>query len=85
MSQNDTELTVRTAPLLNVLTQVVSEREHQDQKWGTAFDDKNTANDWAAYANIHLAKATSMDAPAAEQRTQVLKAATLLIAAVEAF
>lgn len=68
-----------------IIDAVVAEREYQDKKWGHAFDDKNTVNDWAAYANIYLSNATTMKATAAEQRAGVLKAATLLIAALEAF
>jgi len=67
-----------------VLDEVRAEREYQDRKWGTAFDDKNTVNDWGAYAGIYIANATTMKATPAEQRAGILKAATLLIAAIEA-
>jgi len=68
-----------------IIDAVVAEREYQDKKWGRAFDDKNTVNDWAAYANIYLSNATTMKATPTEQRAGVLKAATLLIAALQAF
>jgi hypothetical protein len=70
---------------VSVLQEVEAERTYQDSKWGHAFDDNNTVNDWAAYANIYLSNATTMKATTAEQRAGVLKAATLLVAAVESF
>ncbi len=75
-----------TAVRNKVWHEVVLERERQDLKtWGTAFDDSNTINDWAAYTNIYLARATSMKATPAEQRTGILKAAAILVAALQAF
>ena len=68
-----------------VFSQIRAERTYQDKKWGTEFDDKNTVNDWAAYANLYLAKATNMGASFDEQRSGILKAATLLVAALERF
>jgi hypothetical protein len=62
------------------------ERERQEYKtWGFTFDKANTINDWAAYANIYLGKATSIKATPVEQRVNILKAATLLIGALETF
>lgn len=71
--------------LRTIIDQLIKEREYQDQKWGVKFDDANTINDWAAYAAIHIGQAVRMDAAPDVQRTQLLKAATLLIAAVESF
>ena len=70
---------------LQVLNDIAGEREYEDRTWGSPFDDKNTVNDWSAYANIYLSDATRMKATPEEQRKGVLKAATLLVAAVEAF
>jgi len=71
--------------LETILEEIKKERSYQDFKWGTAFDNKNTVNDWATYANIYLSKATTMKATPTEQRDGILKAATLLIAAIEAY
>jgi len=80
------ELEERNVPTLEtILTEIRSERTHQDKKWGTKFDDANTINDWAAYANIYLSNATTMKASREEQREGILQAASLLIAALEAF
>jgi len=59
-----------------VLAEVLSERSYQNKTWGTAFDDKNTLNDWVAYAVIYLGQAARMKAPPDEQRKGILKAAT---------
>ncbi len=71
--------------LQTILDEVKKERDYQDFKWGHAFDDKNTVNDWATYAGIYLSNATTMKANPTEQRAGILKAATLLIAALEAY
>jgi hypothetical protein len=63
---------------MSILEDITAERAYQEKSWGTAFDDRNTLNDWVAYA-------ASMKATPAEQREGILKTATILIAAVEAF
>jgi hypothetical protein len=68
-----------------VLEEIRAEREYQDGQWGTEFDDKNTLNDWVTYVNIYMAQAAVMTATPEEQRKNMLKAATLLVAAVETF
>ena len=70
---------------IDAIEDILAERECQDKTWGRRFDDKNTINDWAAYANIYLSRATSMKATPVEQRVGVIKAATLLVGALEAF
>jgi hypothetical protein len=71
--------------LQEILDQIRAEREYQDENWGTEFDDKNTLNDWSTYVNIYMAQASVMTATSEEQRKNLLKAATLLVAAVETF
>jgi hypothetical protein len=71
--------------IASVLEKVIGEREYEDAIWGMAFDDKNTLNDWAAYAVTYLGKAVSMEATPDEQYRNVLKTATLLMASLEAF
>lgn len=41
-----------------ILRAVIAEA---DLRWGTEFDDQNTVNDWAAYVNTYVARATAME------------------------
>lgn len=66
-----------------ILKRILDEREYQDQKWGTDFDDKNTVNDWGTYINHYVAKATQMNMSADAQEQAFLKVAALAVAAVE--
>lgn len=70
-----------------ILEEIAIERGHQDLKWGTEFDDKNTINDWATYINVYLTRATNMDlvggGPA--QYRALLKVAALAVAALETY
>lgn len=69
-----------------IFEEIEKERAYQDGKWDTAFDDKNTVNDWAAYINLYASeRATKMGTENAKQRKGILKVATLAIAALETF
>jgi len=68
-----------------IVDQILAERDYQDQKWGTDFDNRNTVNDWATYTNLYLGRATSMGATKETQRLGILKAAAILVAALETF
>lgn len=68
-----------------ILNEIRAERKYQDENWGTEFDDRNTLNDWSTYVNIYMAQASAMTATPKEQRENMLKAATLLVAAIETF
>ena len=75
---------------MKIFEEIKKEREYQDSKWGSEFDDKNTINDWVAYINIYLGKAIIIDRATfkpdkKQQRTNILKVATLATAALEAF
>lgn len=69
----------------NVTEEIKAERAYQDGKWGTAFDDKNTVNDWGAYIGSYTGNATNMNATPAQQRKALVKVASLAVAAIEAF
>lgn len=71
--------------LQTILNEIRAEREYQDEQWGTDFDNSNTLNDWSTYVNIYMAQASTMTATPEQQRANMLKAATLLVAAVETF
>jgi len=61
------------------LLEIKAEIARADVMWGTEFDDKNTLNDWIAYANIYLGQAANMKASQTEQYTNLLKAAGLIV------
>lgn len=67
-----------------ILKEIKEERSYQDSKWGTEFDDRNTANDWTTYITQYASNAAfakNLD----EWRVQMLKTAALAVAALEAF
>lgn len=66
-----------------IFAEIKAEREYQNKLWGTEFDDKNTINDWSAYITRYLGQATGSENEA-EQRTQMMKVASLAVAALEA-
>jgi hypothetical protein len=68
-----------------IFEQIEAERKYQDGKWGDEFDKKNTLNDWVTYINIYAGQAAKMGNSKEEQRTQMLKVATLAVAALERF
>jgi hypothetical protein len=67
----------------DIFNEINRERDYQDGKWGTAFDDKNTINDWVTYINNYATKAAAMGNSKAEQRLQLEKVAALAVAALE--
>ena len=71
--------------LNTVLEEIRAEREYQDGEWGMEFDNRNTLNDWVTYITIYMSQAARMDVPPEDQRKNMLKAATLAVAAVESF
>lgn len=68
-----------------IFLEISNERDYQDTKWGQEFDDKNTLNDWSTYINQYLAKASKMGVSKDVQRTALLKAVTIGVAALETF
>lgn len=67
-----------------IFNEIEAERAYQDGKWGTAFDDKNTANDWAKYVADYAGGAAPLKLDVANFERKMIKAAALAIAAVEA-
>lgn len=70
------------AMMERILESIGQEVSRARSMWGTRFDQRNTLNDWAAYANIYISKATDMSASLTEQETNLRKAAGLLISAL---
>lgn len=56
---------------------VLRERERQADMWDPAFDDKNTANDWAVYIYRYLGRASN------DIESNLIKALALCVAALE--
>jgi len=72
---------------MNAYDEIKAERTHQEQKWGTAFDDRNTPYNWAAYIGQYSTRHLIGD-PAVVQvsdfRADMVKVAALAVAAIEA-
>ena len=68
-----------------IFKEVSAERDYQDSRWGTEFDEKNTLNDWWAYSNHYWARAAAMGNTKEQQRAALVKVAALATAALERF
>lgn len=66
-----------------VFSLISAEREYQNAKWGSEFDDKNTRNDWVAYISQYLGKAVTFGPDTAQFRNALTKVAALAVAALE--
>lgn len=66
-----------------IIDAIEAEREYQDSRWGTSFDDKNTANDWVAYITCYLGKAVTLPWNQEQFRKALIKVAALSVAALE--
>ena len=71
--------------LATLLEEIRQERHYQDGRWGVVFDDKNTLNDWLTYIMIYGGQAARIDSAPADQRRNLVKVATLAVAALESF
>lgn len=60
------------------------EREYQNKRWGTEFDDNNTINDWVTYITRYAGQAAFAEV-GQSQVTQLVKVAALAVAALEAY
>lgn len=67
----------------SIFVAISAERDYQDSKWGSAFDDKNTPNDWVAYIASYLGRAVTIPWNANIFREGLLKVAALCVAALE--
>lgn len=66
-----------------IFNQIDDERAYQETKWGNGFDAKNTPNDWVAYISKYLGQTVTMPFNEDTFRKQLLKVATLAVAALE--
>ena len=58
---------------------IIREREYAEEKWGAEFDDKNTLNDWVAYATMYASDAPKIGNTGEQTYGFLIKAAGLLI------
>jgi predicted RNA-binding Zn ribbon-like protein len=71
--------------ILRVLDEIRDERDYQDTRWGTEFDDKNDLDNWVRYIITYAARASNFQAPPSQQRRDLVKVAAIAVAAVQAF
>jgi len=67
----------------DVLHHISCERDRQEQLWGSAFDEKNTSNDWIAYITRYAGNAVTMSFDELVFREALIKVAALCVAALE--
>lgn len=67
----------------SILLDIQNEIIHARSCWGSDFDDKNTLNDWVIYSTQYATEATRMDIASAGVRPLLIKAAGLLVSAIE--
>lgn len=67
----------------NIFAEIEFERGYQDGRWGTEFDDKNTANDWVTYITHYATKAAPLTLDVENFEEQMMKVAALAVAAIE--
>jgi hypothetical protein len=71
-------------PRAEIFAAIEAERAYQDEKWGTAFDDKNTANDFGSYLSQYAGdRVTKMGLTPEQQRAGLIKVAAIAVAAIE--
>lgn len=69
---------------ISIYNEIENERVRQDGLWGTAFDDSNTANDWAKYVADYAGASAPLKLDILNFEHKMMQAAALCIAAIEA-
>lgn len=67
---------------MSIYEEIKAERDYQDKKWGTAFDDTNTTEQWVFYIVGYLGNLYRNRQPF---RVVMLKVAALAVASIEAY
>lgn len=70
--------------IVDFLGGIIAEYSRAERKWGTEFDDKNTANDWVHYINWYASGAAPLEFDEKHFRTNMLKIAGLCLSALKA-
>lgn len=68
-----------------IFSEVEAERQHQEQKWGNDFDDRNTPYNWSAYIGRYATRNLIGEVDPAKFRADMVKVAALAVAAIEAY
>ena len=67
-----------------ILIDISEEREYQEARWGEAFDDRNTINDWITYITSYAGSMYSFKTTDSEAlKKKFIKVAALAVAAIE--
>lgn len=67
---------------MSIYDEIKTERDYQDGKWGTLFDDKNSPDNWVFYIIGYLGNLYRERQPF---RIVMLKVAALAVASIEAY
>lgn len=70
--------------IMEIFADIYQERLRQESAWGSAFDDKNTINDWVTYICQYTTVAAGLRLTPQDSRIALLKAASIIVAALEA-
>lgn len=70
------------ATIEQISEDVTNESRQARVRWGTAFDNKNTINDWVTYVSIYTSRAAAMGVPKAEVVSNLRKAGGLIMSAL---
>jgi len=70
-----------------IFNEIDSERDYQQniKEYDDSFDDKHTIDNWCMFINKYLSKSAAQGYWGEVQRTALLKAVTIGVAALEAF
>ena len=66
-----------------IFEEIHEERVYQEERWGTEFDDRNTANDWVSYIIRYASNGCAFNMSQEDFETAMKKVATLAVAAIE--
>lgn len=66
-----------------IFRNIESELMYARSQWGVEFDDRNTLNDWVTFSSMYAHDAAKIKTPSEQVRPLLVKAAGLLISAIE--
>ena len=68
----------------DIFAMINDERDRQEQLWGIEFDNAHTMNDWVTYICRYASSSAKMGEGVEHFKAQILKTATICVAALEA-
>ncbi|KKL65224.1 hypothetical protein LCGC14_2157140 [marine sediment metagenome] len=86
---NERDRLLRTA----IFDEIDTERKRDEELWGHEFDNKNTPNDWVTFVIWYLSRMADVNplrrdggkGYSTHYRLNIIKAAVVIVAAIEAF